>query len=97
MNDEKNFRSEEENNNSIHKKSKKVKCPKCKLIEYTVVEEKCDCVGVILMVIFFGPYIFICLCCGEDVTKKYVHYCKNCGYDCTNVKQYEENECCILI
>ena len=96
MNDEKNF-SSKENKNSIHKKSKKVKCPKCKLIEYTIVKEKCDCFGVILMLICFGPYFFICLCFGEDVTKKYVHYCKNCGYDCTNVKQYEENECCILI
>ena len=95
MNNEKNF-SSKENKNSIHKKSKKVKCPKCKLIEYTIVEEKCDCCAVILMLICFGPYFLICLCFGEDVTKKYIHYCKNCGYDCTKVKEYKENESCIL-
>ena len=57
MNDEKNF-SSKENKNSNHKKSKKVKCPKCKLIEYTIVEEKCDCCGAILMFLFCTPFFF---------------------------------------
>ena len=42
MNEVRTYRSEEEDNNSIQKKSKKVKCPNCNEIGYTIVEEKCD-------------------------------------------------------
>ena len=45
MNQVRTYRTEGEN--KINKKSKKVKCPNCKHIGFTVVKEECDfCAGI---------------------------------------------------
>ena len=95
MNEVRTYRSEEEDNNSIQKKSKKVKCPNCNEIGYTIVEEKCDDCWGVLFFIFCCPLFCICQFLGQSPGKKLVHYCRYCKHDCTDVEPY--NECpCIL-
>ena len=94
MNQVRTYRTEEEN--EINKKSKKVKCPNCKTIGFTVVKEECDfCAGICLFIYCFPLYL-ICLCQGKNILKKEVHYCKNCKHDCTDVEEYKESSFCIL-
>ena len=74
-------------NNSPHRESKEVKCPRCKHTGYTNVKEdsnnKAPC-GILSCL--FSP------CgCGQ----KYKHYCRNCHYDVTKIEG--RKKCCCII
>ena len=89
------YRSENSINSSENppsRKSKEVKCPRCKNIGYTIVNEQCDCCAIFAVLVCL-PLIF-CIPCG--LGKKDKHCCRYCSYDCTDVEEYKET-CCLII
>ena len=89
------YRSENSINSSENppsRKSKEVKCPRCKNIGYTIVNEQCDFCAIIAVLVCF-PLI---LCIPLGFGKKDKHYCRYCSYDCTDVEEYKES-CCLII
>ena len=96
MNEIRTYNSNEGHNNSYNKNSIKVQCPKCKVIGNTVVEEKNDWFCTIMALIFCFPLFFIIVCLCKSPMKKYVHYCQNCGHDCSDVEPYDDSICILF-
>ena len=86
------------------RKPKTVKCPKCEKIGETIVKE--ECMWYFLIALFIPllnvAFIFYELkevkdTPGKTCMMKYVHRCRFCNHDCTDVKEYKKSQCCIII
>ena len=91
MNGVRTYRSEDQESNN--EKSKRVECPNCKRIGFTIVKKESNpwaYIGIIVV-----PFLIICACL-KDFGKKEVHYCRFCNHDYTDVKPYEESNCIIF-
>ena len=86
------------------RKPKTVKCPKCGKIGETVVKE--ECMWYFLIVLFIPllnvAFIFYELqevknTPGKTCMMKFVHRCPFCNHNCTDVKEYNKSQCCIII
>ncbi len=91
MNGIRTYRSEDE---EINVKSKKILCPNCHTVGYTIVKKECD--YSILFAIIFLPLLIFCFFMDHDFGKKEKHYCRYCSHDCTDVEALNDEECCII-
>ena len=90
--------SEDQQSNDNNEQSKRVLCPHCKKIGYTIIKKECDFCTCFCILLF--PILACCFFFNKNFNQTIVHHCRYCNHDCTNVKSYKEDKTssfCIII